>query len=636
MFLRTVLNAEEITTKIFSHDIAVNQGSGSYIDVFIERATNIGALELVIQYDPQISTGGYYVGSMISSQLYDLNLNTRGEMRFSLTSLDGMTGDGHLFSVYIQVPSTMSIGDYFVTIAIHDVYDTNRTPIEVDGSTHKIKVLTPQTANLNGQIYDNVTNNNLKLGDTFTYNLTGYNLNQLVAGELNITYDALIIQPKEIFVNGHFSLTGSFYSLNDSIPGQIKLVFAIDAFLDYLNAIIQVEFEVIQNTTTSSMIQTELINAYSQQLESIQFNKTSQTIQLSSSIIPVNYSNMFTTTHQGPANQSFTIDVNIEPLSGLAAGDFILNYNPNHLTVLTVEVGSTVAAHGGLIMYHPAVDQGEIKFTYINENGLTVEETLLKITFQPKYDNFNLETNLSLKQVGDLVDKRYQPVILEYKPTTIRLFEVKTYHFLTFDGSIHQTIKTDINSTITLPDGPDREGTTFKSWVLQSDTNNIATYVPTYTLLEGSIDIFNLFKRYDGLPLLPKMDTEVTGVSYTVQGSSITQIGIFELEIDIYLDDVFQFTVVKKAFILDNITTISISSKPIIESYVDIKGQLSEKDQITFDIILQEAISNYDLWVNNINQEYEIAKQAKHNLNFFMVVITLQATMSVYYWRKKS
>lgn len=640
--LLTVLNtkhkvsAAETTTRIYSNDFTIYQNGGAYIDIYIENATAIGALELSIQLDDKIITGGHYVGSLLSNELYDLNKSNPGEIKVSITSLNGMNGQGHLFSIHIQVPYDFPLGDSFFTITVSEVYDINFNPVQVKGSTHKMKVLERQTSTRNGYIYDSASDNNLKLGQTFQYGINGYNLNQLVAGEINIQYDRTVLKPVKTTLNGHFNISGSIYSLNDSLDGQIKLAFAFDTSIDYLYSIVVIDFEVIQDTDVSSSIQTELVNAYSSDLQSISFSKTSQTINISKSPVVVDYPNLYTTTYAGSATNEFTIDVMIDQNSLLAAGDFVLNYNLNHLSVVSIAPGSNVSTNGGIIMFNPVYDQGQIKFTYINENGLTTSDVLLKVTFKPKYDNFNLQTELTLSQSGDLVDKDFKTIVLEYIKTTITLYEVKTYRFLNPDGSEYTLIKADVDNSIDLPKGPDRPGTIFKSWVLESDTNNIATYKPAYTLLEESITLDQLFKVYDGQSMTLNINTTVLGVTYQIKGQQPVNPGTYDIEIDVFLDDEYQFTLEEKIYILSNIETISLETKDIIQTYRDIYDHLSESDQALLQSVIDEAITNYDTWVESMNNEYVIADKIKSNLNYFIVVSVLQSILGLYYWRKRS
>lgn len=552
-----------VSPYVYINDTTIEQGNNQYVSLYIQNAYLIGSLDVSIYYDTKLTVSNAYQSYILNNAIADINYSTPGVIHFSFVSLSGIsTSNESLFSFMISTTNTPS-DLYELDILVGEAYDINLNLLTVNADNAKINIIPKVQPKYYGSIYADISHTTLEIGDTFTYSLNSFALNNITSGNVVVSYDNTKIKVNKININSHFKNQSTVYSLNNDIPGTIQFSFASLLAVYNLTGIIDVVFESIINDNTTSHIQSNITNAYNADLDPIEFSTISNQLQFTSITEDTVYPKIKLSSYVGFSNEPFTIEVMIDQNSGLAAGSFEINYDMFYFSIVEINIHNDVLNSNAILMTNPNVDYGSVKFSYINEQGLYEAQTLLSITFQPNYDNFIFTSTMTIQSIGDLVNESYEPVTLEYINSNLSLTDALIYNYIDFDGSSLGSFKVLPTETPTPPTVDLRPNTLFKSWNLVSTTKDSMTYQASYTLDENAYSLLHTEKIYDQLPLNIQIESITEGTHFELSYSNNHNVGTYDITIRAYLDGVYQYTVIEEGKILPKPISILIDSLTI-------------------------------------------------------------------------
>ncbi|HBG33323.1 MAG TPA: hypothetical protein DDW82_06395 [Acholeplasmataceae bacterium] len=601
-------------TVITVSQTTIQQGSSSSMTVYIDNALNLAALSFDLYYDESFFDIYYvYTQSFLYNTNTSFNHDIDGVLHFSMVSLDGISGSGGLLSIYFQFTGEAPIGEYPILIAVNDAFDINLNPIDINGVNGKINVVAPQVIYEQLYLYSGISKDNLYLGDTFDYYINSYNLKKLSAGNFEIYYDKNQLQVNSVNISSYLATSNSIYSVNSSLPGYINISYASVSGIDYAYPMFTISFTVLSDENSNSNILMKSKNLYNESLEVMLANDVNTSVQLLEREETSSFPDLYITGYQGSLTEPFDVYVKLESGSRIAAGDFILSYNTNHLTVSSIEIGEQVQTHGGYISYNPTFDQGSVRFSYINENGIIVEETLLKITFIPKSLTASVNSLLSISGTG-VVDEYFNAISLDYQQTTIELGQYYTIIFLDSNNQIISQQYLKESDPIIAPEPPLKVGSVFSQW---SETFNLATKNQTISaiyVIDESIQFHPETFTYDSTEHTIYVNNIPAGSTITYSPSNrFTASGSYDITATISMegqdDLILNATMVieKASVVITAENKESNFGSPLLDLTYTTTGTIYN-DEVIITLVKEEGLSagTYTIYVEASNQNYNI------------------------------
>lgn len=419
-----ILHAEESMeeSNLLLSSTTITPGETGVLSIEINNAIDLAGLSFDLYYDGSFfDFYSYNASGLLSNANLEVNLNHNGIIKVSLTSLEGINGSGDLINLYFSSSSDISPGAYLVDMAVGEAYDVLLNPISLDGQSGQIVVESVQETIPTVYFYSQVSKDNLSIGDTFTFSFFSYNLNNLSAGDFEIYYDHMFLTLLDVTPSSDIINSGAIISTNSSSPGFVNISLASS---DSIQAIqfFTLEFAVIADSNQTIDIGLKAKNLYDVNLKPMNGTESSQLITLSQIIVKEDYPDIYITDYTGNQNLDFNVQVRLENQSLLAAGDFVIDYDHTILEVININVGDQVINHGGYLFFNQHYGEGQIGFSYINENGISLEELLLTITFRPINITEETLTQLSISGSGT-VDEEFNDIQLDYGTGDIILKE---------------------------------------------------------------------------------------------------------------------------------------------------------------------------------------------------------------------
>ncbi len=535
------LNAETSSNQLSLNDITLYQGNSGYINLYMDNASIIGGLSFEVYFDSDyITINNWYADSLIDGETISVNNDVPGKLSISIISNDGIQLSGNIFHFYVGTAYDIPLGDYSLDLAVLDAYDVDLNPITFSSTDSKVTIQERLTEAQRIYLYTSLSENELYQDDVFSYTIYSWNLAGLAAGNFEIYYDKNVIELNSVEIKSSLTDLGAIITINDQIPGYIDISFASIDGINYAGDMFEIQFSVLANQLQQSEINLEAKHLYDENLNPLIASNVDILVPLFEREIIEDYPNIYIADYAGEYNQEFTVEVVIESLSGLAAGDFEIDFDTSILSVVNIAIGEEVTSNGGYLEYSPIYDDGIINFSYINENGLIAEETLLYITFQPNNIEDITESEILINGSG-VVDASFNPLQLDYISANVLLTNVTTVRFIDFDDSIIEESNIYQGKTIVFPDAPQRGGTTFISWNKVTDKDGLIVYQAIYSLNLDCITFDDLTTTYNGLDQDILVSGIIPGVTVVYTNNSQCEVGTYNVEADIYLDDVNQY-----------------------------------------------------------------------------------------------
>lgn len=386
----------------------VQQGSHTYLDVYLDDLTNLSALSVSVYYDPeQVTVKNTY--NSVSATVQDINATSGCVNASYIFDGKGEAKKTKLFYFYFQVNSTAEAGDVYFDIVINEAYDNSLNDIPFTGSRCSFKV-TEKAVSKTCTISSTSTKST-SVGEEFelSYRFSTY---QIASGAMAIQYDPELFEVVSV-KEGTF-LSNKLFDVNTELKGSIYLSFIGTSYQSKYD-IVTVRFKTLKNVSESSDIKLTV-----SELHDVDLNP--YTCQGYTSKVNISFDDSYT--EDAPsmsASASYsedtgkvTVNITLEKDSMLGAGDFVLRFDNDLLSYDSLKKELDAAF---FIVNDTKIEDGELIFYVISTENITEAQSVLTVTFNANHacvdklaefeiSGSNLTDSLTNKIVLNFVDTR--------------------------------------------------------------------------------------------------------------------------------------------------------------------------------------------------------------------------------------
>ena len=402
---------------------AITVRQGRIVTVYIEATgfSTVGSVDFTVYYDSTVlSVYSTYTGSMIdgSDSMISINTDTPGAVKVSAMDIDGFASSGTLLRLILQVPADCPVGKYPLAVVVGDAYGVDLTAVAVSGVDGSVTVTTSQSSQtvVPFQVSMNLYGQPARQGDTvriFCYNDYSYSF---ASGDFMLEYDSALFQLETLELADALCTEKAAYSINTDIAGVARISYASS---DAVNSqlLIRVTLKVIADTQVRSSVTFSASNIYAEDLSRYAPYETTRSVDLEKKPVEVDAPDLWLDSEAPVLGQQSGSVLYLQKGAGVAAGDFVITYDPEILRCVSVTPTAEVAQTGGMLVVGENFADGTIEFPYVNSNGYSdTDIALVNIVWEAlRAPKVHYQTTLS----GTMVyDAEFAPVTLEYVTDT--------------------------------------------------------------------------------------------------------------------------------------------------------------------------------------------------------------------------
>lgn len=394
--------------KIIVQDVTTYTGNSFEVTVTAEKLTDVATLDLTLFYDDTIFTlQDVTKGGLLNGTASSVNKSVSGAVSLSMATTTGISGSGTVLTLYFTVnPDVANATSSKIKIAIGEVYNSSLSELTVLGKTGNVEILkttyVPSTFNLSSSI----TKTALSFNETTDVVIKNSDWLSFVSADFTFEYDPSLFSVVSVELSDSIKIEGAVYSINTNISGLVKISYA-NTNAVYTNDLFTVKLKALKETETpiSSEVRASCQNVYNSNLELYNPTEISNTLN-----IVGKKAMLYVDSNKFEVNKSAKSTLKISAGSGVAAGNFYLDYDVNKIRPVTVTVNENATADGSMVVVNPKFNEGRIKLSYLNQSGASSQVDLIDIT----WDILSGESHISLTPVcADIVDVNYKGLELD-------------------------------------------------------------------------------------------------------------------------------------------------------------------------------------------------------------------------------
>ena len=403
---------------VVAENDTTTQGSYAYVYLRADNFVNVGALDIEIYYDSS-AMSIYYTsnGTLFNSASVSTNTNTSGLIKISAMAVNGLTSgtstySNRLMTICFKINSDCPVGDYPVVVTVGDAYDNDFNPATISGVNGIIKVEKGSPKNF--PFYTSLSTVSVEIGDEFTVQAyhSSSSSYKFASADFNIEYDRDLLKIKSIELDPAFLIEGAVHSINTSNPGFAKISYASTNAISCYN-LFKVTFEVIANTEAQTDITITASDVYDDELTAYSPSTATATVALKEKTVVPDYPDFKLEAEKFIVGKPSDISVILEGNSKVAAADFVIDYDKDVFSINSVTANSEALSSGALIVINNNFNDGQIRFSYIMQNGDFSEDTnLITISATPL---ISPDEHYTMTSSGiDVCDINFNDVTLDY------------------------------------------------------------------------------------------------------------------------------------------------------------------------------------------------------------------------------
>ena len=403
---------EQALPAVYASNTTVRQGDYAYINIQAENFTDVASVEVFVYYDATAFT--FYSATengLNSGNLCEEN-DDGGVISLSALSLEGMEGTGGLWQLAFRVAEDAAVGDHNINVAVGEVYSTALEPISVSARGGKITVTERPAVINNMYVYASV-GSAVHEGEQTEVKFYTNNAYGLAAADFEIEYDPARLKLEAVSLgNTLLQAEGAIWSANTDTAGYIKISYInLKGVNGSVNPLVSCSFTVLGNAEEAVPVSLKLGGMYDASQNAIKSDGATANVSTLYTPPVITYPSIYMGGYTGTDGQ-FEVQVFAEGETALAAGDFVVSYDSSVLECISVE--KSVAEN--IVVVNPNFDEGEVRFSFISENGISADTPMVTITFSPLISSG--ETQLSVSG-NNLVDAQFNALTVEYVPSQI-------------------------------------------------------------------------------------------------------------------------------------------------------------------------------------------------------------------------
>ena len=401
--------AEGERTVYATTSTTVQQGSYGYLYVYLDDLTDLSALNISIYYDAdKVTVKNAY--NNVSATVYDIT-QANGCVNASYI-FDGKGGatKTNLFYIYYQVNSSAEVGDTYFDIVVTEAYDNYLKDISFSGSRCAFTV-TEKPVTKSCSIYS-TSSVSTSVGEEFelNYRLSTYSI---ASGSMAIQYDPELFEAVSV-TNGAF-LTGKISDVNTELDGSVYLSFVGTSYQNKYD-LVTVRFKTLKNVTETSDIKLTVSELCDIDLNPYTCNGYTSKVNIAfDETYTEDAPSMSVNAAYSEETGKVTAVIELEKDSMLGAGDFVLNFDPDVLTYVSVQ---KYLDSDFFIINDNTVSEGVLKFYILSSEDIVNEQTVLTVTFDVKHECMDKIADLEISG-SMLTDSLTNPIILNFVDTSV-------------------------------------------------------------------------------------------------------------------------------------------------------------------------------------------------------------------------
>ena len=386
-------------------DVTAQQQSYAHFSVEAEELQNLAALELTIYFDPQVLEFQYAnAGWLLSSEIVSIHQGD-GFVTLTAASIGGISGAGTLLELAFTVRADCPPGRYPLVPAVGEAYDTGRRPVSIAAKNGHITVTNYAPSYSEFRLGLEPDRTTLSPGEIVTITVKNEWYYSYASFDLSIHYDASMFRLVEVVLSEEFQRQNALCSLNTATEGLVHLTCACVNSL-WEHNMLELRLEAKADAIGTTALTAEIRDVYDQS----RFPYLPGSAQTELTVVPsqsIRHPQLRLEGETPVIGEETVSTLVLEEGSGLAAADFELRYDPQLLECLAVEP----AADAQFLLINPNFADGTIRFSFVEEAGVTEGISLVNIRWQARSGadrHYSIESSLI-----DPVDAALKPVTVE-------------------------------------------------------------------------------------------------------------------------------------------------------------------------------------------------------------------------------
>ena len=391
-------------------------GNSAYVYVTGTNFEKMAALDIEIYYDSTVLTLSSADSSGISGATADVNTDSEGVIKMSMAAPEGISGSATLLKLRFTVKSDAAVGSYPICIAVGDAYNANLEAVSVSGTDGKFTVLERAASVTTVSFSCSVSDNSLEQGDETKLTYYTYSYKYIASGIFEITYDESLFEFVDAGLLEGAKTADGIASINSDKAGYVKIAYVSSTAAKSKN-LFYVQLKAKSDCDASSTVTMKASSLYAADLSAVNCNSAvNSTVSITKKYVEPeveDYPDFWVEVPQKILEgEEFEAVVKIAGDSAAAAGDFIIAYNTEELSCLSVTAHPDVSSGGGMVVINSGYSGGQVKFSFVDEDGISADTGLVTIKFAPaKSGSYSSAITLSIK--GSLYDADYNAVELD-------------------------------------------------------------------------------------------------------------------------------------------------------------------------------------------------------------------------------
>ena len=317
----------------------------------------------------------------------------------------GATSSTRLFYFSYQVLSNAEVGDAYFDITIGEAYDNALNDVSVSGSRCKFTIaetVTSKTCTVSGS---STISTSVNKEFSLSYRFSTY---QLASGTVIINYDSELFEPVEVTQGGF--LTSKVTDINSDLPGAVYISFVGTKYETKYDVVV-VKFRTLKNVDETSNITYKVTELYDLNLDPVSCKEYITTTTIVYDNLYVGDSPKMSVDATYDTNtKKVTARIFLEENSNLGAGDFILHFNQEILTLSSYEKGFSPSFFN---INEKEVAEGKLKFSIISLEDVVTNETILTLEFDVREADIEQQASFSISG-SMLSDALTNPIQLNF------------------------------------------------------------------------------------------------------------------------------------------------------------------------------------------------------------------------------
>ena len=381
-------------------DNTISAGSSGTIYISGSNFQRVTALKISVQYNSEVMTiSSAGKSSLLNGSVSDVNYSENGIVKLSAISTDGISGSSNLMYVSFHVSSNAKPKDYPVELIVEEAcaLDDNGEvrDISITKQSGRVTVKEAEQTIPTAYFYGSLSNYSPKEGESFDYYLRSSNVGNLAGGNFEFTYDREHLELTDVKLGSALTAAYCTTSINRKTAGYVKVSFGATNPIraNYGENMVKLTFKVIAKEATSTPIEfspgeLQEIKA-DDTLGSMNSRGFTHTVKIVREEAVVENPKFRMEYEEVTHGESYKVTAIIEGESQLAAGDFTIAYDRNMSICTEVAIctgtgdeSTRPGAEESMIVTRPQIDQGTVKFSFVNTLGISEDQRLIVMTFK--------------------------------------------------------------------------------------------------------------------------------------------------------------------------------------------------------------------------------------------------------------